>query len=154
MSLSATTILTAIAALSPAGITEIYTFDDAPVDMTRAKLPCIAPDLDAWTPNNAAEESGGETFGLSTQRFWHVDRGLGFILFLAQIGANRKNPYQEQNNVSDLKDALIEALLELDVTGVDVLSVTGGEQAQIADLSGHVFHACRLSVQVREDVNP
>ncbi len=154
MSLSATTILTAIAALAPTGIEEIYTFDDAPVDMLRAKLPCLAPDIDAWTPDNSADQEAGETMGLSTQRFWHVNRGLGFILFLAPAGSNRNNPYQEQKQVSDIKDALIESLLELNVSGVDVLSVSGGTQALISDLSGHAFHACKLSIRVREDINP
>lgn len=153
MSLSATAICTAIAGLTVSGLAEIYTFDDAPVDMTRAKLPCIAPDLDNWSNTNEVEEAGGNTFGLSTARFWVATRPLGYILYIAAAGSNRNNPYQFAKTASDIKDALIESLLELDAANVDVVGVSGGAQAIIGDLSGNNFHGCRLAVNVREKVN-
>ncbi len=154
MSLSATTIATAIAALSVSGVT-IKDLSNAPAEVIRATLPALLPDIDNFGGDIQVEGGDGPlSFGTASTRFWMTTRSLGYVYYHAAVGANRDNPYQLMTDISNKRDLIIEALLELaDITDIDILGVVGGKIGIVNDLSGNQYHGFTLQVRVREKVN-
>lgn len=154
MSLSATTIATAIANLSVSGVT-IKDLTNSTLEATRGGLPLLQPDPDNFGGNMAVE--GGEgpgTFGTPSTRFWQCSRALGYIYYHAPIGSNRNNPYEFMSAISNNRDAIIEKILELaDMTGIDIVGVASGQIGIVSDLAGGRYHGFTLTVSVRESVN-
>lgn len=148
MALNAVAIASGIAALSVTGVT-IKDLDEIPVDITRAGMPLLMPDPDNWGGETSANM---ETFGFAANSMWTVTRTLGYVYFHAIVGTER-SPSVYYTDMSNNRDAIIEALLELDIDGVDVVGVNSGKFTQLADMSGKSFHGFLMGVLVREKVN-
>jgi hypothetical protein len=149
MALDAGAIADGIAALVVPGVT-IKSLADMPLDLARAGLPVLMPDPDNWGGEVSAEM---ETFGFASGSMWHVTRVLGYLYAHAPVGANR-SPFEFFAAMSDNRDAIIEAILELDIAGVDVVGLSAGKFSVLQSPAGTGYHGFLLGVVVREKVNP
>jgi hypothetical protein len=148
MPLSATTIATAIAAISVPGVTvkNINTFADANYSRD---VPLFMPNPENWLSGST---STLQSFGLASTRFWLVDRTFSYIYLHAQVGSTR--------TLSDVFTALAanmdliwESLLELDIPDIDVVSVSWNKPSTVTDPSGAQFIGINCEIGFREKVN-
>lgn len=148
MALDSAGIATAIAALNISGV-NIKDLTAIPEGTTARLIPVLFPDPAGWMGDQLAEM---RTFGAAASRYWEVTRNLRYIYCHAPIGSGR-GLFEHHQDMTQAADLIIEAFLELDVSGVDIISVGIGEFGPVADPSGNQFHGFSVFVTVRERAN-
>jgi hypothetical protein len=117
------------------------------------ELPLAMPMPGEWKGGAQGAPVEETTFGTASTRFWMVHQTLKYIFFQSTVGAERdiNDFYLAASKNADL---LWEALVELDVSGVDVEAVNITPIGVITDPMGDEFIGCFIEVTVREFVNP
>ena len=153
MTLSTANIAAGIAALTVTGVT-IKDIDEIPDGILGRDCPILYPHPDSFVQGGAgAGDEGLETFGTPTTRFWLFNRTYRYMYAHDIAGAGRGLKDHYPDMCANL-DAILEALVEMDVSGIDVQSVTTGAFGLMTDPSGTQFYGFALDIVVREKVNP
>lgn len=152
MALSATTVSAAIAALSITGMTSIRDVDNIPDELETRSLPCMFPSPENWLDAGGGAPSAETTFGTPSTRYWQVHRGYNYIWVYKEAGDGRglKSHY---SGGSTMLDAIMTAIVQLDVSGVDVESVTHTRFGIVTDPSGKDFYGAFISIGCLEKIN-
>lgn len=152
MALSATTVSAAIAALSVTGMKSIRDVTNIPEEVDTRACPVLFPDPENWLDAGQGTVDEETTFGTPTTRFWQVHRGYNYIFLYKEAGDGRgiKSHY---SGGSTLLDALVTAITELDVSGVDVESVSHTRFGLITDPAGKNFFGSFVTVRCLERIN-
>ena len=152
MSLSTSTITAAIAALSITGVT-IRDIDEIPDQVQPRDVPMLYPHPDQFMQGGSGGGEGLSTFGTPMARMWLFNRTFRYVYLHASAGSERGIAPQ-YTGMSAKVDAILEALITLDVAQVDVrsLSVTGFGIMQ--DSAGASFFGCLIDITLREKVYP
>lgn len=152
MTLSAATNATAIAALTVSGVT-IKDVTAIPEKVNARDCPILFPSPDNWLGGaNLEPADGPTTFGTASTRYWLINRAYRYIYLHEAVGSTRglKDVIYAMAAKVDL---IIEALCELDVSGVDVQSVVVGDFGVLEDPAGNGFFGCTVTVTLRERIN-
>ena len=151
MSFSSTAIFTAISNLSISGVT-VKDLTAIPQAGDETICPILFPNPDGCVGGaNGEPGDGATTFGTPTTRMWQFNRTYEFIYLHCQAGAGQLADFY--SSMCSKSDAIIHALVELDITDVDVQSVTIGKFGALQDPSGKYFHGFTVSVTMRERIN-
>lgn len=123
--------------------------------LTARDLPVLLPVPEAWFGGATigGEGGGALTFGSSTARYWEVRKTLHYLYLHALLGAGR-GIESHIPGVARNVDALIEALVELDITGVDIEGVDFSETAKLFDPNNVGYFGCMIEIRVSEQINP
>jgi hypothetical protein len=152
MSLSASTISAGIAAMTVSGVT-IKDIDEIPEAVMVRDCPVLFPSFDTWMGGaNGEPAEGPTTFGTASTRYWIFNRIYRYIFLYAPVGSGR-GLRDHFAGMVEKADAVIEALCELDIDGVDVQNVTLGEFGVITDPSANNFYGFTLAITFRERIN-
>jgi hypothetical protein len=146
--LNASGIATGIAALTVAGVTfkDLSSFSDQ--DYSR-DVPAFLPNPGEWLSGSS---SSLQTFGRPSDRFWLVERTFNYVYLHEAVGAVRSTS-DIMKGMADKTDLIWEALLELDVTDVDVVNVVWSKPVTVTDPSDNQFYGLTCEITVREKVN-
>ena len=146
--LNAKGIATGIAGLTVTGVTfkDITSFADASYDRD---VPCFMPSPETWLSGSA---STLQTFGTAANRFWLVNRTFGYVYLHEKVGATRTLA-DFMTSLADKMDAIWEALLELDVSDVDIVNVSWSKPVTVTDPAGGQFYGLTCDITVKEKVN-
>jgi hypothetical protein len=150
MSLDGAAIATGIAALTITGVT-VYDITNTPASYASVDCPCLFPNPNSWRKSS---NNGPATFGAPAAREWLFDRQYSYIYLHAPVGSGLKATNQNKG-LSDKEDAIITALTDLDLSGVDVIGFAVGEYGTITDNAPtpHDFYGFILTVTMRERIN-
>jgi hypothetical protein len=152
MALSSTTIATGIAALSISGVT-VKDVSGIPDEAIVRDLPLLFPSPDDFIDGASSEPSTGPaTFGTPSTRMWIFNRIFNYIYLHAAVGEGR-GLMDHRPGMCTNCDAIITALLTLDLAGIDVKNVEVSDFGELQDASGKHFYGCKLKVTMREKVN-
>lgn len=152
MALSTATISAAIAALSISGVT-VKDLSGIPTRITSRECPIMYPSPRNWKSGGTAEPStGSATFGTASTRFWIFNRQYQYIYLHAAVGEGRTIA-EHYTAMSAKEDAILTALVALDVADVDVKDISVSDYGIIPDPSGAEFFGFALSVTLREKIN-
>jgi hypothetical protein len=149
MALSATTIDTALMALTITGVT-CKSLANIPPTVAERDCPIIFPDPENWA-GDMSLGIGLETFGVSTG-YWECTRTLNYLFLYQKVGADR-TAFKPLVAMSDKRDAMVEQFCEINISGVDVLGVTSTPLTVLVGPDGTSFHGFRIGVVVRERMN-
>jgi len=153
MSLSASAISAGIAAMTVSGVT-IKDIDEIPEAVMVRDCPILFPSFDTWMGGaNGEPTEGPTTFGTASTRYWIFNRTYRYIFLYKPLGSERRLRDHFAGMV-EKADAIIEALCELDIDGVDVQNVVLGEFGVITDPSANNFYGFTLAITFRERINP
>ena len=151
MSFSSTAIFTAISNLSISGVT-VKDLTAIPQAGDETICPILFPNPDGCVSGANGEPSDGPTtFGPATGRMWQFNRTYELIYLHCQVGAGGLSDFYSA--MCSKSDAIIHALVELDITDVDVQTVTIGKFGALQDPSNKYFHGFTVSVTMRERIN-
>lgn len=151
MSFSSTAIFTAISNLSISGVT-VKDLTAIPQAGEQTACPILFPNPDGCVSGANGEPSdGATTFGTPTTRMWQFNRTYELIYLHCQVGSGSLSDFY--SDMCSKSDAIIHALVELDITDVDVQTVTIGKFGALQDPSGNYFHGFTVSVTMRERIN-
>jgi len=151
MSFSSTAIFTAISNLSISGVT-VKDLTAIPQAGDETICPILFPNPDGCVSGANGEPSDGSmTFGTPSTRMWQFNRVYELIYLHCQVGAGALSDIY--SSMCSKSDAIIHALVELDITDVDVQSVTIGKFGALQDPSNNYFHGFTVSVTMRERIN-
>ena len=156
MALNSLAIATGIAALGPitaSGTINILDITAEPQQVQPRDCPVMFPMPNGWMGGGNNEPSDGpETFGTPTTRSWVFNRSYKYVYLHAPAGAGRglldNNPGMSQN-----ADAIISALVQLDLTNIDVKNVGIGQFGVLQDPAGSKFYGYLVTVMLRERIN-
>lgn len=151
MAINAAAITSAIAALSVSGVT-IKDVAGIPESVVNRDCPIFFPSPANWLAGGNAANEESTTFGTPSTRFWHVNRGLNYIYLHNAVGAGRGNADNYASAVTNI-EALVTALVALDVSGVDVVTVAHTPIKVMSSPSQTKFTGCEFTVTVRERIN-
>lgn len=152
MTLSAATNATAIAALTVTGVT-IKDADEIPEKVNARDCPVLFPDPNNWLGGaNMEPGDGPSSFGTADMRYWLINRQYRYIYLHEAVGATR-GLKDVISAMAEKVDLLIEAMCELDVSGVDVQTVTTSDFGVLEDPAGNGFFGCSVTVTLRERIN-
>jgi hypothetical protein len=146
--LNAAGIAAGIAALSVTGVTfkDIDSFSDA--DYSR-NIPSFMPNPGEWLSGSS---SSLQTFGRPSERFWLVERTFNYVYLHEAVGAVRATA-DIMTGMANNMDLIWEALLELDVTDVDIVNVVWSKPVTVTDPSDNHFYGLTCEITVKEKVN-
>lgn len=153
MALSASTIATAISNLSITGMKSIRDLSNIPDELESRSLPCLFPDPSNWLESGDAASENETTFAsVAASRYWVVHRGYNYVWLYKEAGDGRglKSAY---SGGSTMLDAIVTALLALNVANVDVENVTHGNLGLVTDPTGKAFIGAFINVRCRERIN-
>ena len=152
MTLAATTVSAAIAGLSISGMKSIRDVDGIPDEVDTRMCPIMFPDPNAWLDAGEGAPEEETTFGPAASRYWIVHRSYNYIWAYREAGDGRglKSHYSAG---STMLDAIMTALVALDVSGVDVQGVSHTRFGIITDPSGKSFYGAFITVRARERIN-
>lgn len=152
MTLAATTVSAAIANLSITGMKSIRDVTDIPDEVDSRACPVMFPDPNAWLDASEGAPEEETTFGTPSTRYWVVHRGYNYIWAYREAGEGRglKSHYSAG---STMLDAIMTAIVALDVANVDVQGVSHTRFGVITDPSGKSFYGAFITVRVRERIN-
>lgn len=153
MALSSTTIATAIAALSVSGVT-IKDITSVPDSITVRDCPILYPSPAQWMAGGTAEPgTGSTTFGTPSTRSWTFNRTYKYVYLHAPAGSGRSIA-EHYSGLTSKADSIFEALVTLDVSGVDVMAVTMGEYGVLNDPSEtNKYFGFLVDITLRERIN-
>lgn len=152
MSLSSSTIATAIAALSISGVT-VKNITEIPESVSTRDCPILFPSPDSWLGGaNGEPADGSTTFGTALTRYWLFNRVYKYIYLHAAVGSGR-GLRDHLSAMATKADAVIEAFCELDVSGVDVQNVSIGSFGVLTDPAGNSFYGFTVDITLRERIN-
>ena len=153
MALGATTIATGIAALTITGVT-VKDLTAIPDVVYERDCPILYPDHANWLTGSTGSNEGEsmQTFGAAGAGMWVIERVMRYQYFHTVVGAGRglKDFYSA---MSTKQDAIITALLALDLTNCDVMRVECSEFGSFADASNNSLLGFTVLVTVKERVN-
>ena len=149
MALSSATIHTAIAALSVSGV-NIKDLSGIPQTVTSRACPVFYPNKKS--EGTAEPSTGAATFGTASTRMWLFNRTFEYIYLHAQAGEGRTIA-EHYTAMSAKEDAILTALIGLDIADVDVMNVRTTEYGVEVDPSGAQFYGFKIAVTFREKVN-
>ena len=152
MALAATTVSAAIASLSVTGMKSIRDVDAVPEEVDTRNCPIMFPDPNNWLAAGSGAPIDETTFGTAGTRYWVVHRSYNYVWLYKECGDGRKLS-SHYSAASTMLDALVTALVALDVSGVDVESVTHGPLGVVTDAVGTQFWGSMISVACRERIN-
>ncbi|MBU2249809.1 MAG: hypothetical protein KKD77_23885 [Gammaproteobacteria bacterium] len=152
MALASTTVSAAIAALSITGMKSIRDVTNVPDELDTRSLPCMFPDPENWLDAGEGTIEDETTFGTPSTRFWVVHRAYNYVWLYKEAGDGRglKSHY---SGGSTMLDAIVTAIVALDVSGVDVQSVSHTRFGLISDPSGKNFYGSFITIRCRERIN-
>jgi hypothetical protein len=141
-------IAAGIAALTVTGVTfkDLSSFSDQ--DYSR-DVPAFIPNPGEWL---SGSNSSLQTFGRPSDRFWWVERTFNYVYLHEAVGATRSLS-DFMASMADNMDLIWEALLELDVTDVDVVNVVWSKPVTVTDPSDNQFYGLTCEITVKEKVN-
>jgi hypothetical protein len=149
MALNTKAITAGVAGLTITGV-DIRDINNIPVEVVQRNCPIMFPQ-----PGEIAggyEDEPG-TFGGATGAYWSVSRQISYLYLHVPIGDGR-SAFVHYPDLADKADVIIEKFMELDITGIDVLSVKiDGFSKPIEDPSGNQFFGFVVNMTVREKVN-
>jgi hypothetical protein len=149
MALNTQTIATAIAGISLSGLT-ILDLNEIPVVVAGRQCPILYPAPDGFIGGMALTRN---SFG-GSDAYWSCTKTIRYIYLQAPIGAMRSLSFSNHTEMISNLDALIELVVELDVsTAFDIVGVGTGAFGAIPDPAGNLFHGFELSISVREKIN-
>jgi hypothetical protein len=152
MSLDSGAIATAIAGMTITGVT-IKDITGIPQQVQPRDCPILFPHPDEWKQGGNGEPSDGSTtFGTPTGRTWIFNRTYKYVYLHASVGAGR-GIYEQYTDMSDKEDAISTALTQLDITSVDVKSVSISSFGTLKDPAGNGFYGFLVSITFREWIN-
>jgi hypothetical protein len=152
MSLSSTTIATGIAALSISGVT-VKDITSIPEGISARALPVLFPAPSGWMGGGNGEPSTGPaTFGTKSTRLWIFNRTYNYVYLHAPVGSGR-GLYDHYSSMSGKADAILEALLTLDLSGVDVKNIVISDFGVLQDPAGEQYYGFTITIMLREMVN-
>lgn len=152
MALAATTVSTAIAALSVTGMKTIRDVTGIPDELESRSCPCMFPDPENWLEAGEGTIEDETTFGTPSTRYWVMHRTYQYVWVYAMAGDGRglKSHY---SGGSTMLDAIVTAITQLDVAGVDVQGVSHTRFGVISDPVGTKFYGSFITVRCRERIN-
>lgn len=148
MALNTAAISAGIAALSISGVT-VLDADEIPPVVNVNSCPLLFPSPNGFISGGIAVP-GPTTFGPG---MWSFERAFTYLYLHTTVGQlpAMTSHYPEMDaNI----DAILTALVGLDVAGVDVLTVECSRAETIKDPAGNLFYGCEITVTVAEKVNP
>jgi len=149
MALDTKAITLAVSNLSVSGV-DIRDIDRIPDEVTVRQCPIMFPQPGEISVGYEDEPA---TFGGATGTYWPVTRTINFLYLHAPIGEGR-GAFSHYSGLADKADAMIGKFMELNITGVDILSVKiDGFSKPIEGPSGNMFFGFTVSMTVREKVN-
>lgn len=151
MALNSAAITAAIADLEVNGV-DIRDTDKIPQAVTSRDCPIFFPMPDGWIGGSRVASEELSTFGTPTTRYWEVFRDYQYMYLHHAVGAGRGNRDNYAGMVEVLED-LIEAILTLDVSGVDVVDVSHSPVGKYSDPAGNQFGGCPVTITFRERIN-
>ena len=149
MALDTASITQEVSNISVSGV-DIRDIDRIPDEVTVRNCPIMFPQ-----PGEIAVgyEDEPATFGGATGAYWPVTRTINFLYLPAPIGEGRSG-FSHYSGLAAKSDEMVEKFIELDITGVDVISVKiDGFSKPIEGPAGNLFHGFTVSMTVREKVN-
>lgn len=152
MSLSISSITAAIANLSVAGVT-IRDIDAIPDQVQPRDVPMMYPHPDGFMQGGTGGGEGLSTFGTPTSRMWLFNRTLRYVYLHASAGSERGIAIHYAG-MADNIDAVLEAIVTLDVAQVDVRNISVTSFGMMQDASGSNFYGCMIDITFREKVFP
>lgn len=151
MALNVIGITSAIAGMAVSGVT-ITDILGIPQNVNPPDCPVLFPQPSGWNGGASAAQETTTTFGTATTRYWQVSRTLNYIFLYSAVGSGRGNA-DNYAGASQAIDALIEKLLTLDMSGVDVETVAHTALGVVEAPNKQRFTGCEFSVTVRERIN-
>lgn len=151
MALNGAGITSAIAALSISGVT-IKDVASIPQNVYDRDCPLLFPQPGSWMEGGQALSENNTTFGTPSTRYWTSSHKLNYVYLHSEIGSGRGVADVYTDAVANV-EAILTALITLDVSGVDVESVSNGSIGNITAPSGKRFTGCEISVSVRQRIN-
>jgi hypothetical protein len=152
MSLSASTIATAVAALSISGVT-VKDVTAIPESVVARDCPILFPSPDGWVlGGNGEPDNGPTTFGTASTRLWTFNRTYRYVYLHEQVGATRglKDVISSMAGKADL---ILAGFTTLDISDVDVQRVAIGEFGVLEAPDGKAFFGCTIDATFRERLN-
>lgn len=151
MGLSTSSITAGIAALTVTGV-KILDIGAIPeqIQPRTNDIPILYPHPDGFMAGGTAQQAS-VTFGTPTGRFWFFERTLKYVYLHAAVGSGRGIADHYPAMLSNI-DALMTALVDLDVSGVDVMTVNTGAFGVLTDPAGQQYFGFTLDINVREKV--
>lgn len=151
MALNTAGIASGIAGLSVSGVT-FKNITALPRTVTKGDCPVFFPDPGEWY---AGTQSSVDTFG--TDGMWTAERRFRYI-YLHDVSTASKTISTLMAAMAAKTDAIHEAIVEMDVSGVDVTSVSVSrfgeiEAPPIAGQNRSVFFGCFFEIGIRERIN-
>ena len=152
MSFSSTAIGTAISNLSITGVT-VKDISAIPDSVNDRDCPILFPSPDGWISGGNTEPTDGPvTFGTATTRLWMFSRTYLYVYLHAPVGSGR-GIKDFISAMSDKADAIQTAITTLNVSDVDVQSVSISEFGALQDPKGSTFFGFYVSVTCKEKLN-
>lgn len=151
MAINGAAITSAIAALSVSGVT-IKDVSGIPQSVATRDCPLFFPMPGNWLNGGNAANEEETTFGTPTTRLWHVNRSLNYVFLHSAVGTGRGNLDNYSDAVTKI-EALVSAIVQLDVAGVDVTSVSHTPIGVMNSPSQAKFTGCEFTIALRERIN-
>lgn len=151
MAINAAAITSAIAALSISGVT-IKDVSGIPDSVVTRDCPLFFPMPGNWLNGGNASDEERSTFGTASTRYWQIERSLNYVFLHSQIGTGRGNADNYSDAVSKI-EALVTAITQLDVEGVDVMGVTHTPIGVMNSPTQSRFTGCEFTIELRERIN-
>lgn len=152
MSLDSAAITTAIAAMSVSGVT-IKDTDEIPSIIYDRDCPMLFPAPGDWIDGSSAAVDDETTFGTATSRMWVVHRTFHYIYIHSEVNSAR-GYYEVYGNAADDIENIAVALMQLDISNVDVESVSHNKIGTMKSPNEKSFVGCDFNITFRERINP
>lgn len=151
MALNATGIAAGIAALTITGITvkDIDTISDR---INPRDCPLLMPNPNSWISGGIGTSEaaqGPATFGPG---MWVFERAFSYLYLHAQIGSGR-GLNDHMSGMSDNLDAILTAMVGLNIAGVDVMQLENSDFNVVTDPTGQQFYGFGVVITLKERVN-
>lgn len=151
MALNSTGITSAIAALSISGLT-IKDITTIPEKVANRDCPIFFPQPESWIEAGQGGQEENTTFGTPSTRYWQFIRTFNYVFLNNAVGTGRGNADNYASAV-DKSESIAEAMTALNVSGVDVVTISHNAIGLIEDPAGNKFTGCLFSFTFRERIN-
>lgn len=151
MALSATSITAAIAGLTISGVT-IKDIDEVPTSVNPSDCPLLFPMPGAWLGTGTGLQDGETTFGIASTRYWQAHRVYSYVFLHSAVGSGTKLR-EQYNDATDTVDSILTALVQLDVDGVDVETVTNEPLGVLSNATNSKYIGAIFNITLNERIN-
>lgn len=152
MSLSATTITAAIADLVISGVT-VLDVSEIPSTVTVRDCPVLFPMPGNWLGSGSGTPDEETSFGTPSSRYWKSHRVFTYVFIYAPVGTGRAIS-EQYTSASAFMDSIPTAVVQLDVSGVDLENITHKPLGVIEDATGAKFIGTNFDFAFTERINP